>query len=355
MRFIGNKEKLVDWIYYEIKSTGVKDGIFFDFFSGTTNVAKHFKRKGYQIVSSDLLYTSYVLQRAYIKNNDNPEFKNLINSIITPSSLFPLTNLENVLNYLDNLKPIEGFIYKNYTPGGTKNLSIPRMYFTSSNGKKIDTIRNEIENWFNDNIISEDEYYVLIACLIETVPYYANISGVYAAFHKNWDPRAKKELKLRSISSINNNKINHVYNTDSLNLINKYKYDIIYLDPPYNSRQYAPNYHLLETIAKNDNPEIRGVSGMRDYSNQKSNFCIKSKAISELETILSKANYKYLVLSYNSEGIMPTEDIKCLMSKYGKLSIKEYDYLRYKSNSKGILKNKKFVKEQLFILKKTKD
>ena len=82
MRFIGNKEKLVDWIYDEIRSAGVKEGLFFDFFSGTTNVAKHFKRKGYQIVSSDLLFTSYVLQRAYIKNNDTPEFKNLSNNII---------------------------------------------------------------------------------------------------------------------------------------------------------------------------------------------------------------------------------------------------------------------------------
>ena len=352
MRFIGNKEKLVDWIYDELNFKDIEGGLFFDFFSGTTNVAKHFKKKGFQIVSSDLLYTSYVLQKAYIENNLTPKFEYLLDEIDQPISLFPPPNLEIVLNYLNNLKPIEGFIYKNYTPEGTNNLEIPRMYFTSFNGKRIDAIRTKIEEWFNSKSISENEYYILIACLIETVPFYANISGVYAAFHKKWDPRAKKELKLRSINLIDNNKKNRVFNDNSINLIERYDYDLIYLDPPYNSRQYAPNYHLLETIAKYDNPLIRGVSGMRDYSEQKSNFCIKSKALNDLEKILRNANYKYLALSYNCEGIMRTQDIKALMSKYGNLSLKEYKYLRYKSNNNGLSKNKKFIKEQLYILKK---
>jgi adenine-specific DNA-methyltransferase len=303
-------------------------------------------------VSSDLLYTSYVLQKAYIENNSVPKFKDLLDKINPPISLFPNSGLETVLNYLDNLNPIEGFIYNNYTPDGTNHLEIPRMYFTSSNGKKIDAIRTKIESWYSSKLITDNEYYILIACLIETVPFYANISGVYAAFHKKWDPRANKKLKLRSINLIDNNKNNYVYNTNSLNLIREYDYDIIYLDPPYNSRQYAPNYHLLETIAKYDNPEIRGVSGMRDYSRQKSNFCVKSKALNELEIILRDANYKCLALSYNCEGIMATEDLKKLMSKYGRLSLKEYKYLRYKSNSNGLSKDKKYIKEQLYILKK---
>jgi adenine-specific DNA-methyltransferase len=352
MRFIGNKEKLVDWIYDELKFTNLNGGLFFDFFSGTTNVGKHFKKRGYQIVSSDLLYTSFVLQKAYIENNSIPKFENLLDKIDPPISLFPNSSLEVVLNHLNNLKPIEGFIHNNYTPDGTNHLEIPRMYFTSSNGKKIDAIRTKIESWYVSKLITDNEYYILIACLIETVPFYANISGVYAAFHKKWDPRANKELKLRSINLIDNNKNNHVFNINSLNLIKEYDYDIIYLDPPYNSRQYAPNYHLLETIAKYDNPEIRGVSGMRDYSRQKSNFCVKSKALNELEIILRDANYKCLALSYNCEGIMASEDLKKLMSKYGRLSLKEYKYLRYKSNNNGLSKDKKYIKEQLYILKK---
>ena len=112
----------------------------------------------------------------------------------------------------------------------------------------------------------QNEYFVLLACLIETVPFYANISGVYAAFQKKWDPRAIKRLILRPIEIVINSKTNYSFNENSVNLINKIKADIFYLDPPYNQRQYAPNYHILETIAKYDNPEIKGVSGLRNYT-----------------------------------------------------------------------------------------
>ncbi len=136
-------------------------------------------------------------------------------------------------------------------------------------------------------------------------------------------------------------------------MLDKFKYDIIYLDPPYNHRQYAPNYHLLETIAKYDNPTIKGISGMRDYQNQKSTFCNKETALRDLETICQSKNYKYILLSYNNEGVMPQDDIIFIMSKYGDVIVEEYDYLRFKSNNNGTAKYKKFIKEQIYILKNT--
>ena len=81
MRFIGNKEKLLDRIYQTVSLTNITDGIFCDFFSGTSNVGRYFKEKGFKIVSSDLLYFSYVLQKAYIENNGEPEFKKLLKKI----------------------------------------------------------------------------------------------------------------------------------------------------------------------------------------------------------------------------------------------------------------------------------
>ena len=95
---------------------------------------------------------------------------------------------------------------------------------------------------------------------------------------KNWDKRSLKKLELNPLNIINNNKKNKSYNEDCNNLIKKIEGDILYLDPPYNSRQYLPNYHLLETIAKYDDPKIKGKTGIREYENQKSNFCNKSYA-----------------------------------------------------------------------------
>ena len=350
MRFIGNKEKLVEWIYSVIKSNNIKGEIFFDFFSGTANVGKFFKEKDYKIVSSDLLYFSYILQRAYLVNNETPKFEKLLSKININSFLLFASNLELVVEFLNNTPLKKGFIYNNYAPSGTKELEKPRMFFIDDNAKKIDAIRSQIEEWKENNLINENEYYVLLACLIESVPFFANILGVFAAFKKDWDKRALKPFILKSIKIFKSKKNHSAFNKSSIELINEFKYDIIYLDPPYNQRQYAPNYHLLETISKYDNPEIKGTSGMRNYDKQKSTFCNKIKALNDLELILKSNNYKSVLLSYNNEGIMPQNDIVNIMSKYGTLKIEEYDYLRFKSNNNGEAKNKKFIKEQLYIL-----
>jgi adenine-specific DNA-methyltransferase len=352
MRYIGNKENLLDKIYQVMESKNIHGNSFFDFFAGTTSVSRFFKKLDYQIFSSDLMYFSYVLQKAYVENNQLLNFDKLLKQINFQSTSLFASPLHIVIEYLNQIKPVEGFISNNYTPYGTAELEIPRMYYSDENGKIIDAIRQKIELWKTENLINENEYFILLACLIETVPFYANISGVYAAFQKKWDPRAVKKIILRPIEFIVNNKENLSFNENSTNLLSQVEADIFYLDPPYNQRQYAPNYHILETIAKYDNPTIRGVSGLRNYQNQKSKFCNANSAIQELNKIAKEGKFKTLILSYNTEGIMKQENIISTLEKYGKLEIVEFEYLRFKSNNNGESKTKKFIHEQLFILKK---
>jgi adenine-specific DNA-methyltransferase len=210
----------------------------------------------------------------------------------------------------------------------------------------------KIEEWKKANLINDSEYFILLACLIETIGFYSNVAGVYAAFQKQWDPRALKPLELRAIEIVNNNLENKVYYANSMDLIDEIDVDILYLDPPYNERQYAPNYHILETIAKYDNPIIRGVTGMRDYSNQKSRFCSVSTALEDLDKVAKTASFHYLVLSYNSEGIMPQDKIIEIFQKYGKTKLEQFEYSRFKSNNNGLARTKKTVFEQLYILEK---
>ncbi|PID89631.1 MAG: DNA methyltransferase [Bacteroidia bacterium] len=352
MRYIGNKENLLPQIYEIFQQKNIQGKSFFDVFSGTANVSKYFKKLNYQIFSSDLMYFSYVLQKAYICNNEDCQFEKLLKKLNFRNTKLFCSPLEIVVEYLNKIEPQEGFIYQNYTPEPTQHLEKPRMYFSSENGKIIDAIRLKIEQWKRDKLLTENEYFILLACLIETVPFYANIAGVFAAFHKKWDARAIKKMELRTISLFKNNYQNFVFNKNSVDLVSQIKADIYYLDPPYNQRQYAPNYHLLETIAKYDNPTIKGVSGMRDYSEQKSKFCNAKTALQELEKIAKLGNYKYLVLSYNSEGIMPEKDIINALAKNGNIELVEFDHLRFKSNNNGQKKHKKYIKEQLYILKR---
>jgi adenine-specific DNA-methyltransferase len=352
MRFIGNKENLVEKIHQVMQLKKIEGSSFFDFFAGTTSVSKYFKKIDYQVFSSDLLYFSYVLQRAYIVNNQKQKFKILSSKIHHKSATLEKDPLLLVIDYLNNIKPTEGFIFKNYTPTGTAELKQPRMYYSDENGKIIDAIRQQIEKWKTKKLISDNEYFVLLACLIETVPFYANITGVFGAFQKKWDVRATKKLVLRPIEFVINKKTNHSFNDNSLNLISRVEADIFYLDPPYNQRQYAPNYHLLETIARYDNPEIKGVTGLRNYENQKSNFCNAKNGITELSEIAKNAKCKFLILSYNTEGIMPQGEIISTLKKYGKVELVEFQYLRFKSNNNGEASSKKYINEQLYILQK---
>lgn len=354
MRYIGNKENIIDKIYNILLSNNVTGKTFFDFFSGTTNVARFYKDLGYEVHSSDVMYMSYCLQKAYIENNEEPVFEQLLPTLPKQniiSNLFA-TPLDIVVDHLNRIPDVRGFIYENYTPDGTKALQQPRMYFSNENGLRIDAIRQQIENWNNKGLLTESEYYILITCLIESVSFYANVAGVYAAFHKKWDPRAVKRLELRTIKIHNNQQKNTVNNANSLDLVNSIETDILYLDPPYNERQYLPNYHLIETIAKYDNPIIKGVTGMREYENKKSTFCNAKTALRDLELVAQSARYKHLVMSYNSEGIMPQEDIINLLSKYGSVKLEQFQYTRFKSNNNGLSKIKKHIYEQLYILSK---
>ena len=108
--------------------------------------------------------------------------------------------------------------------------------------------------------------------------------------------------------------------------------EVLYLDPPYNSRQYSSNYHVLETIALYDNPILKGKTGIRE-NYFKSDFCKKATALESLTKIIKSANVKYILLSYNNEGIISPNEIKKLFNDIGEVKIFEKDYRRFRSES----------------------
>lgn len=365
MRFIGNKESLSAKIYalllkhHSIESHPKSPQSFFDMFAGSASMGKFFKAKGFQVYSCDLLYFSFCLQKAYIQNNQIPTFQGL-QSIIQSSqnladSLFTndISPYQKVLRFLDSLPLQQGFIYHHYAPSGSKHLAQPRMYFSDENAAKIDAIRMQIETWKQKQSINENEYFILLATLIESLSFYANVAGVYAAFCKKWDKRALKPFKLKEIEILPSEIQHFCACGDSIEVLQKIKskqvLDILYLDPPYNHRQYAPNYHLIETIAKYDNPKIKGVAGLREWQHQKSAFCNAKTALIELEKITKFNNYKHLVLSYNNEGILQKAQIDEILNPLGKVIFESFAYPRFKSNTN---KGKKYIKEYVWIVQR---
>ena len=337
MRYIGGKTQLLEYIKEQIPED--VDSII-DLFSGSGAVANFFKEKNYTTYSNDLLYFSYVLLRGELCLNKFPDFKNL--------GFDPINYLNSIDITKTNFNIKDCFIYQNYTPHD----ECKRMYFQPQNGLKIDLIRLTIEKWKNENKINEDEYFYLLSSLLQAVPFVANITGVYSAYLKFWDARTYKELTLQKPKILKSRKNIQAFNMDCKNLLKTVSADLLYADPPYNSREYLPNYHILETIAKYDYPKIKGVTGMREYSKQKSDFCSKAKVKDAFENMIKLSNSKYILISYNNEGLISTEDLSNLCQKYavkGTFKLTEIDYKRYKSK---IPNNKKGLYEQLYFFEK---
>ena len=321
MRYIGNKTQLLHNIEMVIRDHAEDAKSFCDIFSGTASVARYFK-KDYEVYSNDLLYFSYCLQRATIEND----------SCLTFEKLKRATGIDNPIEYfnrmsdeqMESLPQNRRFFQNTYSPNGG------RMYMTDSNALRIDYTRITVEDWYKKKLLSDNEYYYLVASIVEGVPFISNIAGTYGAYSKKWDPRSNKKFELIELPIVQNGKQNKCYNEDGLELLKHISGDILYIDPPYNSRQYLPNYHVLETAARYDYPEVRGVTGQRPDNGQKSDFCSKRNVLKAFEELIANAQFKHIFLSYSTDGIMQLEDIKRIMQKYGKPDSFEVTYISYK-------------------------
>jgi len=333
MNYIGSKLSLLKFLEESINKVVDKDcDTFCDLFAGTGIVGSYFKKKDYKIIANDIQYYSYVLNRHYIGNHKELNFVKLIIEIPDLKNIDVRNRKTFVCNHLSDLKGIKGFIYKNYCLGGTRNKKEPRQYFSDKNGMRCDAIRQKIETWKVQNLISDDEYYFLITSLVESIDKYANTASVYGAFLKKLKGTAQKALVLKPADLILNDNTYEVFNKDINEVIGEVDGDILYLDPPYNQRQYATNYHMLETIAKYDDPEIHGKTGLREYQNQKSLYCSRPQVKKTFEDLILRANARYIFLSYNNEGLMTFDDIKKIMSLRGKYGYFTKEYGRFKAD-----------------------
>lgn len=328
MNYIGSKLSLLDFIEKSVDEVTSGDyASVCDLFAGTGAVGKHFKKKGKKIVSNDIQTYSYVLNRHYIGNHKSLEFNGLKREI---SDLDKSDNkIVTVCNYLTNIPGKDGFIFTNYCLGGGQG----RQYLSDENGKKCDAIRATIETWYKAGKINEDEYYCLLCSLLESVDKVANTASVYGAFLKSLKKSAQKPLELIPVELILDEHEHLVFNDDANKVASEQYVDVLYLDPPYNQRQYATNYHLLETIAKNDNPEIHGKTGLREYKQQKSLYCSRSQVKKVFSDLIVNAKAKYIFLSYNNEGLLTLEDIKEIMSSRGEYGFFTKDYHRFKADA----------------------
>lgn len=259
MNYIGSKKSLLSFLDKAVKKCKIdnENPILCDLFAGTGRVGRHYKEKNFSIIANDMEGYSHALINHYIGNHKDILIKGSIQR----------------LNQLKGIKT--GFIFNNYCPSGkyskvikeTKNSKdiLYRKYFSDQNGMIIDEARTLINTWLDKNKITIEQYNYLLAIIIEASDKVANTASVYGAFLKELKTSALNKIEFKDIDYTITEQSHSVYKQNANELINNIKGDILYLDPPYNARQYGANYHVLNTIAKYDNPDIKGVTGMRDY------------------------------------------------------------------------------------------
>lgn len=323
-RYLGNKYKLLDFIKNIVNEHCNDVLTVADIFAGTGSVSSAFIDK--KLITNDILYFNYICHLAWFGAEDYSEEK-----------------IIELINYYNHI----GVTEDNYV-----SINFSNTYFSENDCKKIGFIREDIESMYINEKINSRERAILITSLLYAMDKIANTCGHYDAFLKNGHFDKKMELAV-PLASHTNNVNNQCFNMDSNELVKNIEADLVYIDPPYNSRQYCDAYHLLENIARWEKPAVFGVARKMDRSKLKSNYCTKS-ATETFADLIKNIKAKYILLSYNNMGIkgddrsnarITDEDIMRILSAKGKVSVFSQEHKAFSAGKSDIQENE----ERLFL------
>lgn len=269
-RYLGNKHKLLGFIEEIVAKKCGSVASVCDIFAGTGVVGASLNHPDTKVIANDLLYANYVCLQAFLGTTADIR-----------------KQLAEQIQHLNSLSSTDENYFAEHF-GGT--------YFTHENARKIGAIREEIEKIASSQV----EKYSLLCSLLYAVDKVANTVGHYDAFRKQLDMLHPLNLLVPDVDYATNSN-NKIYRQDAGQLVKEASCDVLYLDPPYNSRQYCDAYHLLENLAEWKKPAVAGVGKKMDRTHLKSDYCLNgaSEAFADL---VNNANCNHILLSYNNTG-----------------------------------------------------
>ena len=335
-RYIGNKTKLIPQIMELTEKMIGNTGTVVDLMSGTGTVAFEYRKRGYSVIASDMMTYSIHHLRSTLLLANPPSFEGLYSLGIVESE--PSKRYDEVLDYLNNLPGVKSFFFNEFSPEGVpSNGTGPRKYFTSGNAKKIDAIREKINEWISNKEISPIEESLLKHTLILAVNDVANISGTYGYFLSDFKKNSLDAICLKPIDFYPYNNTGHkIIQGFAEDIASEISADLCYIDPPYMKRQYAANYHILETIARGDYPDAIGKSGLRNWWDQHSKLCTKTKGLQSFKKILSDMRCNRFIVSYSEDGLFSIDQLTECFSEFGKVTVHPIEYNRFRSNKSAL-------------------
>ena len=302
IKYLGSKRKLVPQILAHIQALPVERVC--DLFTGTTRVAQACKRAGMYVMANDLASYSYVFAGAYIA---------------TDAAAVDLHRLNGFLAHLNALPPAPGYV--------TRTFCEDARYFHPKNGARIDAIRAEIELL----PLLPPERAIILTALLLAADRVDSTTGLQMAYLKSWAPRALNDLVLKMPDLLPGE--GEAHQGDALAFVRNggtREVDLTYIDPPYNQHSYAGNYHVWETLVRNDAPEAYGVARKRtDVRGQRNPWNSKPRFRETLGSLLAAVESRYLLVSFSNEGFMASADLEAMLADIGRVQRVDIDFQRY--------------------------
>lgn len=320
-RYVGSKYKLIEWIFSIINRECGKEKSFADIFAGTGVVSAVAARHFDEIILNDFLHSNYAIYQAFFGSGEWDRHK-----------------IENIIKNYNNIdsNDLEDNYFSEYFGG---------KYFSRNSSKIIGFVRENIEE--NKSNLTDKEYYILIASLLYSIDKIANTVGHYDAYFKK--DHIEDRFFMKPIDPIEVKNV-IIYREDANQLAKKIRADVVYIDPPYNSRQYSRFYHVLETLIKWDKPKLHGTALKPDPENM-SDYC-RIQAKGRLAELVRDLDAKYLVVSYNntydsksnsSKNKITLQEIKDILTSKGKTKVFEKDYRHFNAGNTEFQNHKEYL------------
>lgn len=340
-RYIGNKTRLLPWLLDLMARELPPAGTVADLMCGTASVAAGLKARGYRVIASDLMTYSVFHARVRLKLSRAPQFRK------TESAGY-----RGLLEHLNSLSGRRSFLHREYSPAGSPAAGCrPRQYLSSENAERLDAILGAIHELEQEGLLSENERSLLRHDVILATNRIANIAGTYGHYWSKWTRAAETRLELRPTRFESGVRTDHVVTQGRVeDVAHSVSADLCYLDPPYTKRQYAANYHLIETVARGDTPEAIGVSGLRPWRDQYSDFCSKVRLWDAFAEVIEAVDCPKVLISYSEDGLIPRDHMLDFLAEFGHVRCEQVAFPRFRSNQSELPQS---LTEYAFLIDRT--
>jgi len=373
--YIGNKRALLPYLRAAFGELDARAPIasFLDPFAGSGSVSRLARSMGWRVMASDAEEYSRAVNACWLG----------VSADELPSLFRDEGGLSEVLRRVNRFHPqredeeppgmaIEPYLARHYAPADTARADFrrERLFFTRENALFLDRARSYVDALRPPGRegAAAAERDLLLGPLVYEAATHANTSGLFKACHKGFGGHGRDALG-RILSAMEleppllwQGPASEVGRGDAAAFCAGRSADLCYLDPPYNQHQYGSNYHLLNTIARWDRAPVsedRGPGGEllhkagipASWRESRSAFCSRRTAGAAFRGLLGSVDARFVLLSYNSEALVPPEELYDLLSEGAEVELRSVDYVQYRGGRQSAARRVR-NRELLFIARR---